>query len=296
MLFLISASRRWNSILWLCLFLSLGGSGWAEPWWSVQRVEDDRAAAENVQYRRLYFETVLNEPVRAHLLQLTDISDQYIMGVLGSYGALFTPGQFAKSSHAVAVVNGGFFSAQPTRALGMVTAHHRVLYPPPANSSYHSSVGFLSNGILFGWVKPEDIKEDRISPTLDGWKDCHAALGAGPMLLSASASVVASASDTIFNLSQRAPRTAIGKRADGAVLLLVVDGRQPSWSAGVTLGELTEMMAFLQATDALNLDGGGSSTMVLNGELMNRPSDGAVNGNPGQERPVANVVALFRRK
>lgn len=64
------------------------------------------------------------------------------------------------------------------------------------------------------------------------------------------------------------PRTAIGQRADGAVLLLVIDGRQV-FSAGATLDDLVDIMMDYGAVNASNLDGGSSSTLLYNGEILN---------------------------
>lgn len=83
----------------------------------------------------------------------------------------------------------------------------------------------------------------------------------------------------------RHPRTAVGIRADGTVLLVVVDGRRPEHSVGMTLPELSALLRELGAVDALNLDGGGSTTLVLRGEVANRPSDPA-------ERPVTNALVV----
>jgi hypothetical protein len=74
-------------------------------------------------------------------------------------------------------------------------------------------------------------------------------------------------------VASRQPRTLAGVRADGRLLLVTVDGRRPGWSAGVTLPEAARVMRSLDARDALNLDGGGSSAMVVRGELVSRPSD-----------------------
>ncbi|MBR6689837.1 MAG: phosphodiester glycosidase family protein [Bacilli bacterium] len=65
-----------------------------------------------------------------------------------------------------------------------------------------------------------------------------------------------------------APRTAIGQRKDGIVLLLVIDGRRPGHSIGVDMVELTNIMLKYGAYNASNLDGGGSSTIVANGETL----------------------------
>ena len=65
-----------------------------------------------------------------------------------------------------------------------------------------------------------------------------------------------------------APRTAIGQRKDGIVLMLVIDGRRPGHSIGVDMVELTNIMLRYGAYNASNLDGGGSSTIVVNGQTL----------------------------
>ncbi|RLQ81833.1 phosphodiester glycosidase family protein [Salinibacterium amurskyense] len=70
------------------------------------------------------------------------------------------------------------------------------------------------------------------------------------------------------------PRTAVGVIDDNHLVFVVVDGRDPGYSAGVTLPELAEIMQSLGATTAYNLDGGGSSTMYFNGSVINQPSNG----------------------
>lgn len=91
--------------------------------------------------------------------------------------------------------------------------------------------------------------------------------------------------------AQRHPRTGAGVTRDGrTLLLLVVDGRQPGWSIGVTLPDLAAMLIEAGAWNAVNLDGGGSSAMWLReppaeGRVLNRPSDGRV-------RPAANHLGV----
>lgn len=71
----------------------------------------------------------------------------------------------------------------------------------------------------------------------------------------------------------RHPRTLVARSRDGALWLVTVDGRQPARAAGMTFAELQDLCARLDATDCLNLDGGGSTTMVVNDEVVNTPSD-----------------------
>lgn len=82
------------------------------------------------------------------------------------------------------------------------------------------------------------------------------------------------------------PRTIIGEYANGDFILIVVDGRQSDWSSGVTLERLQNKLAELGVKEGYNLDGGGSSTMVFNGQVLNRPSD-------GKQRAVANNIVIL---
>jgi hypothetical protein len=123
------------------------------------------------------------------------------------------------------------------------------------------------------------------------------ALGGRPILVRDSA--IVAGLDTAGGAgfaAMRHPRTAVGLARDGRrLLLLVVDGRQKGYSDGMTLRELAELMRDLGARDAINLDGGGSTTLVYaeprsTGPLRiaNRPSD------PAGERPVGDALAIVQ--
>ena len=85
------------------------------------------------------------------------------------------------------------------------------------------------------------------------------------------------------------PRTAIGRLSDGRILLLTVDGRQPTLSSGMSLVMLAKLLEDYGAIEALNLDGGGSTTMFIRGVVVNSPSDKT------GERPVSDALLLFPR-
>jgi hypothetical protein len=88
----------------------------------------------------------------------------------------------------------------------------------------------------------------------------------------------------------RHPRTAVAKLKGGKFLMTTVDGRQPGVSVGMTLQELAEYIRSLGATDAMNLDGGGSTTMYLDGKVVNTPSD------KEGERKVGDAILVTLRK
>ncbi len=88
----------------------------------------------------------------------------------------------------------------------------------------------------------------------------------------------------------RHPRTAVAKLKDGKFLMMTVDGRQPGVSVGMNLQELAEYLLGLGAVDAMNLDGGGSTTMFLDGKVVNTPSD------KEGERKVGDAILVTLRK
>lgn len=84
------------------------------------------------------------------------------------------------------------------------------------------------------------------------------------------------------------PRTAVAKLKDGKFLMITVDGRSEA-SGGIGLRELAEFLLEMGATDAMNLDGGGSTTMFLDGKIVNQPSD------KEGERRVSDAILVFPR-
>lgn len=88
----------------------------------------------------------------------------------------------------------------------------------------------------------------------------------------------------------RHPRTAVAKLKDGKFLMMTVDGRQPGVSVGMSLQELAEYLFSLGAVDAMNLDGGGSTTMFLDGKVVNTPSD------KEGERKIGDAIVVTLRK
>lgn len=119
------------------------------------------------------------------------------------------------------------------------------------------------------------------------WDQVVHVIGGGPRLL-AEGRYVGGEGFTSGFLNRRHPRTAIARLADGRILLVVADGRQPYHSLGMTLPELATFLRALGATDAVNLDGGGSTTLVVRGTVVNLPSD------EGGERPVSNALLVTR--
>ncbi len=110
-------------------------------------------------------------------------------------------------------------------------------------------------------------------------------VAAGPLLVRDGQAVTES--EGFRHEGTRNPRTAIARLRGGSILLLVADGRQAA-SIGLTTAELARILLSLGAEEAMNLDGGGSSTMVVRGRVVNSPSD-------RKERPVSDALVLRTR-
>ena len=129
------------------------------------------------------------------------------------------------------------------------------------------------------------------------WEECLTdsnIMTAGPMLIR-KGMTVPQRDDRTF-VTHRHNRTALGMRPDGTTLLVVADGRFKHQAEGLSLPELEMVMRWLGCTEAINLDGGGSSTMYVQGKphggVVNYPSDNNQHDHEGQ-RPVSNAILVL---
>jgi Phosphodiester glycosidase len=236
-----------------------------------------------------------------------------------------TPQEFAQQSakRAYVVVNGGYFGASTINQSFSVVVKNGVLAAPGVKQLTRSGVTFFPTRAAFGrmadgesvatWAYPvgtantlyqyalpspnDSSKPPKPTPDASfpagaaAWTP-REAIGGGPMLIHNSAKII-TATEEVFDAASGisagsgAPRTAIARLADGKIVLMVVDGRSAT-SRGVSLSELADILLGLGATDAINLDGGGSSAMVVNGAVVNSPSDGV-------QRSIPSVVVLRDR-
>jgi exopolysaccharide biosynthesis protein len=122
-------------------------------------------------------------------------------------------------------------------------------------------------------------------------KQATSIIGGGPQLIKNGRIEITNAAEKILPsfVSDGHPRTAIAKLKSGQILLVTVDGRQPGESIGMSLTMLADLLIEFGAVEAINLDGGGSTTMVIRNKLVNKPSDAT------GERPVSDAILLYPR-
>lgn len=125
----------------------------------------------------------------------------------------------------------------------------------------------------------------------DSWKQAASIVGGGPQLIKSGRVEITNAAEKILPsfVSDYHPRTAIAKLRSGQILLVTVDGRQPGESVGMSLTMLADLLLEFGAIEAINLDGGGSTTMVVRNKLVNKPSDAT------GERPVSDAILVNPR-
>lgn len=193
--------------------------------------------------------------------------------------------QIAEDHNAVVAINGGGFSDNTGGSYGgtgsipagILMANGQVVYSTVDENTKISTVAFDANGTMYvSRYSINDLKNMKIKeatsfeiPGMDsilminGKSLIKGDGGAGP-----------------------APRTAIGQKKDGSIVMVVIDGRGASGltKMGATLGDLVEIMKLQGVQNAMNLDGGSSSTMYYDGEVINNPSDWS------GERTVNNAI------
>ncbi len=136
---------------------------------------------------------------------------------------------------------------------------------------------------------PQPVPDENFPAGGSVW-NTTSAIGGSPMLLKAGNVNITDVEELIsINNTTSRPRSAIGYNANGIVLLLAVEGDNTTGGyAGVNLNELANLLKDLSCTDAINLDGGGSTSLVVGNQLTVRPGDGT-------ERAVVSAVLIKRK-
>lgn len=177
-----------------------------------------------------------------------------------------TTSGIAKRHNAVAAINaGGFYDANGTGTgrspYGFIVHDSKFLLgQDSSDEEVNEFVGFNDQGnLIVGNYSKGELKK----------LDVTEGITFGPPLIVNGEKMIQNG-DGGWGVG---PRTAIGQKKDGTVLFLVIDGRQPGYSVGATLRDLQNILYEEGAVVAANLDGGSSSTLYLNGEVVNKPAD-----------------------
>lgn len=221
---------------------------------------------------------VENTTVYVADVQIADISLLKTALAGNTYARNLTETTSAQAANAGAIlaINGDYYGAQER---GYVL-RNGVLYRASAQSGTDALViGADGN---FRIINEGETSADTLVRE-GAWQ----VLTFGPALIK-DGQVTVSSSDEVGRAMTSNPRTAIGQISEGHYLLVVSDGRTKE-STGLSLRQLAELMQSLGAQIAYNLDGGGSSTMVFQGRVVNSPT---TNGRSIRERSVSDIVYI----
>tara|TARA_B100000963_G_scaffold178244_1_gene154970 strand:+ start:738 stop:1712 length:975 start_codon:yes stop_codon:yes gene_type:complete len=225
-----------------------------------------------------------------------------------------TPMEFLNQTDARIVINGGYFRSgkDPAQHVGLLKTSG-ILEEPASHSVYRDSEKYFitrgafgisndglpdiawsstNNDSIFEWALPQKNRPGNPSKYLDfklssHW-DMRDAIHAGPILVHSNKINITVEEEVFFNtpVAGIQPRSAIGYSKEGYLIMMVVDGRQAD-SRGVYLEELAIMMMEFNCDEAINLDGGGSSCMVADNRLLNRPIGRNI------QREIMSAIGVF---
>lgn len=240
-------------------------------------------------------------PLRSWAVIADPSADGVTLGVASAGGedAMESPTDLARSSGACVLINGGFFRIDDGgrgRHIGLLirkrerlagvlggVVWQQVRYPVARATIGSDTSGTLQirwaradGEVIRAFSDPFDnaLGRPAIAPESregDAWFP-EWALSAGPVVLADGVPLVTREEEAFFDshIPRVHPRSAAGVTSDGRLILVVVDGRQPA-SGGAYLEELSGILSDLGASWAMNLDGGGSTALVVNGHLVNHP-------------------------
>jgi hypothetical protein len=160
----------------------------------------------------------------------------------------------------------------------------QVEQPLLKDSSVSHGLGYYKKGTSSG--------THATGPSLKKWK-IETAVGGGPVLVQNGEIKITNNEELKFAgnaINDKHPRTAMGYTSDNKLIILVVQGRFPGMAEGATLGQEAKILQDLGCWEALNLDGGGSSCMLINGKETIKPSD------PTGQRAVPAVFLIKNKQ
>lgn len=212
-------------------------------------------------------------------------------------GRITQTSKFAKDSGAVVAINGTFYNmSAPYNCVTYFKKNGLLCYENTEKMEQrdNAAVAITAKGVPF--IEVADVENPGGVSDNQAWPErieAPSVVASGPILLTDGDE--AYLKDCSFN-SKRHPRSAMGIRGK-KVFLVAVDGRSAEHAQGMTLWEFADIMRFIGAEDAINLDGGGSTTLYVAGEsengIVNHPSDNK-KFDRGGERFVVNSILFIK--
>lgn len=242
---------------------------------------ENRTVAEGVIWKSFQFNNLYEAKQFITILEV-DLAKEAIIELPFVRTGFLKTSEAALANNALVAFNGSYFNTTSGGSTVFLKSNNQVI--KETNSGFNS---YRENGAL---VLSSTGSPSIVAKPTGGWSSLTqpTALAGGPLLLLEGKELAQLNVD--FNTA-RHPRTAVGLTATNKLIIVIVDGRS-SQSRGMTIAELSGLMAALNCVAALNYDGGGSSTAwVKNHGVVNHPTDNGIFDNEG-ERGVATVFTI----
>ncbi|WP_298871562.1 phosphodiester glycosidase family protein [uncultured Microbacterium sp.] len=178
-----------------------------------------------------------------------------------------TTSEIAEANGAVFAINGDYYGFRSTG----IEIRNGVVY---RDEGAREGLAFYTDGHVEVYDETQTTAAELLASGVWNTLSFGPAIVEGGQVVDGIESVEVDTNVGNHSIQGDQPRTAVGVIDDNHLVFVVVDGRQEGYSAGATLPELADIMLSLGATTAYNLDGGGSSTMYFNGQVVNSPSNG----------------------
>lgn len=195
----------------------------------------------------------------------------------------------AKAAGAIAAINGGFFNIRDGGSATYIKTGGLVIDKDTAKKWTKNSN--MTGSVLIDKNKHVTIEPAKTNSYYDEHPEYQDVLITGPLLITQRVKMELPSTSLVKN---KHPRTSIGKVGNHKIILVTLDGRSDQ-AKGVTLDELTDIMISLHSKDAVNLDGGGSTTMWIAGKplngIVNMPCDNKKFDHEGQ-RAVSDILIV----
>lgn len=247
--------------------------------WSEKKIN------KHISWYQLKSGNLFGEPQSINVLQIDLKKHRYDVGVAFNDSARVLLSELASAQDALAAINGTFFNMKKGGSVLFLKVDGEVVTPPNSNArSFIREAAFVvGDSVLINTFPKDD------------WENWHRSyedvMVSGPLLVNKG--MLVEPDSVAFNVT-RHPRSAIGITMDYELLMVTADGRHENKASGLSIKELSVLMQALNCKTAMNLDGGGSTTLWLNEVgVVNYPSDNKKFDHEGA-RTIANGIVVSK--
>lgn len=281
-----------TKLVWICFLFFISACSTFQKQLNSNWAKKEIRPNVHLYYR--HFSSLFNAPEYVNVLDINLKDTSLKIKIAFSDSVLIKTSDFGKTNKAIAAINGNFFNTHIGGSVCFLKIDNHII----------NYTAYNLNGTLFlPWLDTAAlaITNQKISiiikPAVSGWKqpldEYPTIIASGPLLIYHKK--IVSQRMHRFN-DTRYSRTGVGLTKNHHLLFVTVDGNTKE-SSGVTTAEFAKIFKALKCTSALNFDGGGSTTMWINGApdsgVISHPTDNKTFDHAG-ERKVANVILLMK--